>query len=326
MAITAPSFVSAATVSGLEGITGTEQRAYHGTTSSIYALPADAHEYDRLEKQHRLILHLFNGPISACAVLPVLDADTGVASARVLDVGCGPGSWINLVAAEHPCVEAHATDFAPTYKPPTDAAVPSRVEFQLGNVLHKLPYPDNHFDFVQMRFFTGALKVEEWPEAIAELHRIIKPGGWVQLVEPDGELRTSAAQGITPAIRDWNERGMRGSLRKRGGEPNAGVNLAQYARAAGFQPYSVLAELRTVPLSLKGVEAAPGNPEQKDHLRKLASLMIDDYLELVKTLAPILCQSWDITPQEMVSWGERVLRDAEECEAYHGFVTCIAQK
>ncbi|KAK0545660.1 hypothetical protein OC845_005009 [Tilletia horrida] len=320
MAEPGSTFISTRTVSGLEGISGTETRDYHGTASSIYALPADAHEYDRLEKQHRLIVHLFNGPISAPpALLAKLDADGG----RVLDVGCGPGSWINLVSAEHPRVEAHATDFAPTYKQPAHGS-PNKVSFELGNVLHGLPYPDDHFDFVHMRFFTGALKVEEWPKAIAELHRIIKPGGWVQLVEPDGELRARSPHRITPTIADWNERGMRGSLRKRGGEPNAGIQLASYAQQARFQPESIKAELRTVPLSLRSVEGVP--EAHREHERKLATLMIHDYLELVRTLAPILCQSWDISPEEMVQWGEKVLKEAEECEAYHGFVTCVAQK
>ncbi|KAL9934174.1 hypothetical protein V8E36_007256 [Tilletia maclaganii] len=304
---------------------GTEQRCYHGTASSIYALPAENHEYDRLEKQHRLILHLFDGPISAPASLhTVLDSP----GAKVLDVGCGPGSWIKLVANKHPKAEAHATEFAPTFAPEEAGATgAARVKFQLGNVLHKLPYDDDTFDLVQMRFLTGALKTQEWPQAIAELRRITKPGGWVQLVEPDGELRTHRYDGITGTIMDWNDRGMCGSLRKRGGEPNAGINLAQYAREAGFVPVSIHSETRIVPLSLRSVDNAHNLSEQeKEHQRRLARMMIDDYHELIRTLAPILYKSWDISEEEMVAWGTKVIEDTEIAEAYHGFVTCVAQK
>jgi hypothetical protein len=34
-----------------------------------------------------------------------------------------------------------------------------RVDFTIGDVLKALPYGDNTFDLVHMRFFTGALKV-----------------------------------------------------------------------------------------------------------------------------------------------------------------------
>jgi predicted SAM-dependent methyltransferase len=49
-------------------------------------------------------------------------------------------------------------------------------------------------------------QVAEWPQAVAELHRITKPGGWVQMTEPDGQIRS--LQGTTPTIQDWNDRGL----------------------------------------------------------------------------------------------------------------------
>lgn len=45
----------------------------------------------------------------------------------------------------------------------------------------------------------------EWVPAVQELHRIVKPGGWVQLIEPDGELR--CRNGESADIDDWNQRG-----------------------------------------------------------------------------------------------------------------------
>lgn len=56
-------------ISGLNLVPGTESRQYHSKIESIYALPADGQEYDRLEQQHRLIMLLFKGPISA----PIID-------------------------------------------------------------------------------------------------------------------------------------------------------------------------------------------------------------------------------------------------------------
>ncbi|CEG70943.1 hypothetical protein RMATCC62417_06754 [Rhizopus microsporus] len=55
--------------------------------------------------------------------------------------------------------------------------------FSKGNVIKGLPYEDNTFDFVHMRFLVLALREDEWPMAIKELIRVTKPGGMVQISE-----------------------------------------------------------------------------------------------------------------------------------------------
>jgi ubiquinone/menaquinone biosynthesis C-methylase UbiE len=57
-----------------------------------------------------------------------------------------------------------------------------------GNVVKGLPYKDNTFDFVHMRFFIFALRAEEWPIAIKEAIRVVKPGGMVQFYEGGFEV------------------------------------------------------------------------------------------------------------------------------------------
>lgn len=64
-----------------------------------------------------------------------------------------------------------------------------QVTFRYGNVLERLPFEDNSFDFVHMRLFVLALKVNQWPIAINEILRVTKPGGMVQLVEFDLKVR-----------------------------------------------------------------------------------------------------------------------------------------
>ena len=103
---------------------------------------------------------------------------------------------------------------------------------------------------------------------------------------------------------------MRGSLKKRGGEPLAGLKLKEYLATAGFADPQE--QVVSVPMSSK---AGP-----------LGQLMVHDYLSLVETLAPVLSQSWAITREEMVAWGQRVLAECEELQAFHNFVTAYAQK
>lgn len=57
--------------------------------------------------------------------------------------------------------------------------------FNYGNVVQGLPYADNTFDLVHIRFLVLALREDQWPMAIQELVRVTKPGGMIQLIELD---------------------------------------------------------------------------------------------------------------------------------------------
>lgn len=62
---------------------------------------------------------------------------------------------------------------------------PKQFTFRIANVLEGLPYPDNTFDLVHLRLLVLALRYDEWPGVIKELLRVTKPGGLIQMMEPD---------------------------------------------------------------------------------------------------------------------------------------------
>lgn len=76
----------------------------------------------------------------------------------------------------------HAVDLSSDNFPPSP---PSNVHFSLASVTNLPRHWTDTFDFVNQRLLFGALLREQWPEALAEIHRVLKPGGVVQLVEID---------------------------------------------------------------------------------------------------------------------------------------------
>ena len=62
---------------------------------------------------------------------------------------------------------------------------PKQFTFRIANVLEGLPYPDNTFDLVHLRLLALALRYDQWPSVIKELLRVTKPGGLIQMMEPD---------------------------------------------------------------------------------------------------------------------------------------------
>ncbi|RCH84248.1 hypothetical protein CU098_008031, partial [Rhizopus stolonifer] len=111
------------------------------------------------------------------SVREAVDFGDGVS---VLDIGCGSGVWIMDMAQDFPNCTYDGCDIVNIVNKNLDV---KQFTFREGNVLHGLPYPDNTFDFVHMRLLVYALREEEWPVAIKEAIRVVKPGGMLQFVE-----------------------------------------------------------------------------------------------------------------------------------------------
>lgn len=153
------------------------RRTFHHVPNSAYWLPNDDEEMDRLIGQHFALKSLFEGNIHY-SVKEELGLDKR--EALVLDLGCGPGTWLMDTATEYPYSHFIGVDMCDVF--PNNVRPPN-VTFQVGNVLQRLNFPENTFDFINIRLFIIALKSEEWPILIKEAYRLLKPGGYLQCVE-----------------------------------------------------------------------------------------------------------------------------------------------
>ncbi|KAG1050814.1 hypothetical protein G6F43_006942 [Rhizopus delemar] len=149
-------------------------RQYHNE-SSAYILPKDEIEQDRLNSQHFALKAVFDGKNILDSIHSSLPKN-----ATVLDLGCGTGCWVLEMAVEYPEFKFIGLDMADMF--PTTIR-PENVKFQLHNILHGLPFHDNTFDFVNMRIMLTAFLIDEWPFVIKEIYRVLKPGGFVELME-----------------------------------------------------------------------------------------------------------------------------------------------
>ncbi|KAJ1563822.1 hypothetical protein HK096_010841, partial [Nowakowskiella sp. JEL0078] len=163
-------------------------RRFHNIEQSPYVLPADVEEQDRLEIQHLVLTHcfgrLFHMPIEDIITKP---------GARILDVGCGPGSWARDFATAYPLCEVHAVDMAKTLF--NGAETLPNIFFAEGNLLDGLPFPDNHFDAVFQRYLMLGIPKDKWDFTISELLRITKPGGFVECIEPNTKIEQVGPNG-----------------------------------------------------------------------------------------------------------------------------------
>ncbi len=101
---------------------------------------------------------------------------------RVLDVGCGPGYLLRLLAGRCPqATELAGLDAAPSMiEAARRAAADERLRFTLG-VAEQLPYPDDAFDLV-----VSTTSFDHWADqqaGLRECARVLAPGGHLVLAD-----------------------------------------------------------------------------------------------------------------------------------------------
>ncbi|KAF7363695.1 S-adenosyl-L-methionine-dependent methyltransferase [Mycena sanguinolenta] len=149
-------------------------RNYQAFPGSKYALPHDDLERQRLLLQHNTLKSLFDDRILLAPVN--LDGDD-----KVLEIGTGPGLWImDLATSVDSSVPMIGVDIEPRLFP---TSPPKNIEFRVESVTNLPSEWTNTFSLVHQRLLILALQVPQWPQAIKEIFRVLRPGGWVQFAE-----------------------------------------------------------------------------------------------------------------------------------------------
>ncbi|QIG98968.1 MULTISPECIES: class I SAM-dependent methyltransferase [unclassified Bradyrhizobium] len=115
------------------------------------------------------------GPLTAQSVDVTLDAAGVIGGCDVLDVCTGHG--VLALAATERGAKVSAVDFSDAMVAAARRNVPS-MDCRQGDA-QDLPYPDNAFDAVVCGY--GILHVPEPDRALAEMRRVLRPGGRVAI-------------------------------------------------------------------------------------------------------------------------------------------------
>jgi ubiquinone/menaquinone biosynthesis C-methylase UbiE len=135
---------------------------------------------------------------------------------RVLDVGCGTGYLLRLLAGRYPqATELAGIDAAPSMiEAAEQAADDRRLRFTVG-VAERLPYPDDAFDLV-----VSTTSFDHWADqqaGLGECARVLAPGGHLVLTDQ-----------FSPLLLPTLLAGRRGKARTR-------QRASQLLSAAGFK-------------------------------------------------------------------------------------------
>ncbi|KAH8704452.1 hypothetical protein GQ44DRAFT_732403 [Phaeosphaeriaceae sp. PMI808] len=178
-------------------------------------------EVSRLSNQHDIIKDGMNG-----LVLAPINLSKPL---RVLDSGTADGTWVCDFAASAAPIGHHiigtdinGEDF-PTDPPPNQT-------YQVQDINKSWPEDwRESFDFVHQRL-TLAAGGSSQEGALRNLATLVKPGGWIQLIEPTNE----APEGSGPAFQNFVT-AMQGVFSSMGSSTHVGNEVAGWLKAIGFE-------------------------------------------------------------------------------------------
>jgi ubiquinone/menaquinone biosynthesis C-methylase UbiE len=143
--------------------------------------------------------------------------------------------------------------------------MPKNCTFVAGDALQRFAFAEGTFDLVMARATSAFMPASRYPELIAEMSRVARPGGWIEL--RDFGLVRSNSRALTELTGLFQK-----LVAARGQYPGAGPYLAELIAGAGLRAIQV----KTVTVRSGSLSSQGGR------------MMLADYLALMERLSPIV--------------------------------------
>ncbi|KAJ5172805.1 hypothetical protein N7492_005398 [Penicillium capsulatum] len=271
----------------------------------IYTGPIDDEEAQRLDDQQQVFQKIFDDRL----VFPPIRR-----LRRVLDCGHGSASWAVDVAEQNPDCEVIGVDIAPHMSPDD---VPENLWLQVDDLNRTFTFPTNHFDLVHSRLLATGIHRARWPSYIRDIVRVLKPGGWVQMVEIYFNVQSDNGS-ITDdhALRKWSKQYLR-SLEDRK-ELRIGSTLRNLFTSAGLKEV----DTKMIPLPLSAWSPDP-------RMREIGQSNSENIHQLLRALALYpLTQRLHMSAENFDTLVEEAQQEANNhsLKAYFPLYVCIGRK
>jgi SAM-dependent methyltransferase len=138
---------------------------------------------DRISRAVRLSgqEHDFFLQVKAEVLAELLGRSSRQRDLRVLDVGCGNGRLHRFLLSATPSIKLTGIEVAAAFVEPAREANPD-VQYDVYDG-RRLPYEDATFDAAFTVCVLHHVSPAQWPDFVAELRRVVRPGGLVAVFE-----------------------------------------------------------------------------------------------------------------------------------------------
>ncbi|KAI8971879.1 S-adenosyl-L-methionine-dependent methyltransferase [Mycotypha africana] len=198
-------------------------------------------ELDRMVTQHYILRTAFGSdfaaPVNNLTKRPFKPGKNVV----VLDVGCGSGIWTMEMATQFPHAHFIGIDRQATYPKNIKPKNCHFKQFNIDQSHIQLPFEDASVDYIFQRDINWDLLESSWLPLVQEFFRVLKPGGWIELVEPEIETYSS-----NPIYHDYIADKLVDSFYERDQDPFVSKRLSSFMAEAGFR--RIQSEFQSLPL------------------------------------------------------------------------------
>ncbi|RCI10422.1 hypothetical protein L249_4414, partial [Ophiocordyceps polyrhachis-furcata BCC 54312] len=201
--------------------------------SRPYSKGVALEEVSRLELMHSVLRKVFDDRL----IFPPVNSPR-----RILDCGCGSGDWAVDVARRFPDCEVLGIDISPHIMPEDG---PNNLEFQIDDLNGRFTFPSDYFDLVHSQMVAGGIHSTRWRSYIQDMIRVLRPGGWCQMVEVYFNAQSdNGTLERDHALSEWSREYLDTMHRQK--DPRAAMHLASWMRSEGFT--EVESRLLTLPM------------------------------------------------------------------------------
>lgn len=137
-------------------------------------MPNDEAEQTRLNITHQVCLILLDGNL--------INVPLAKKTARILDIGTGPGDWAIEMSAAYPGATIIATDIGVFDGGLGSTIDLPNVSFQLDDARDEWTYHEP-FDLIHLRGLAGAFS--DWASIYKQAFRHLTPGGYIEITDAD---------------------------------------------------------------------------------------------------------------------------------------------
>ncbi|KAI7877240.1 S-adenosyl-L-methionine-dependent methyltransferase [Lichtheimia hyalospora FSU 10163] len=149
-------------------------------------IATDEAEADRIQFKSDLIRLAFDGEFSIPLDLQELHGG------KLLDIGCGPGSYCLEMAQSYPNVDVYGIDIVDVFPL---SPLPTNCTFLVMNALDDQflfdQFDPETIDFIHIRFMSLSFTKEQYKQVVHNCWKLLKPGGYLELMEMDFMIYSS---------------------------------------------------------------------------------------------------------------------------------------
>ena len=157
---------------------------------------------------------------------------------KVLDVGCGNGEWARRLAKEQPHIHVIGIDTSlklveEAVRRANEENLRSLSFYQFGTA-QALSFPDESFDVVHVHSLASFISTAMWTRILDEMIRLLRFGGWLNIVDYEHGTTSSAAFNRLAAMGMAGVRALGGSIAPASPTRGAAARLYGFLVDAGL--------------------------------------------------------------------------------------------